>query len=251
MNDTILYWKKGSGIHIKPENKGKFTATMKRTGKTAEQLAHSKNPLTRKRAIFALNARKWKHQKGGSIAMGDPMTLNNPNYNKEKENLFYDYLISSGLNHAQTVGLMGNLAVESYLNAEQKQHNGPAYGLMQAEGARQKAIKNYDGSTYIFGGGLTPQEQLQLDYIIDKGIQTYTPGEWGKKGYSGARKAREAFLNETDPMKASDTITLNFLRPSKQNLYRRRAMTQYYDETQRKRTEKSNKYKFVPLKWKN
>jgi hypothetical protein len=23
-------------------------------------LAHSKNPLTRKRAIFALNARKWK-----------------------------------------------------------------------------------------------------------------------------------------------------------------------------------------------
>ena len=72
MNDTILYWKKGSGIHIKPENKGKFTATMKRTGKTAEQLAHSKNPLTRKRAIFALNARKWKHQWGGEIKPFDP-----------------------------------------------------------------------------------------------------------------------------------------------------------------------------------
>lgn len=51
----------GGSIHIKPENRGKFTATMKRTGKSAEELSHSKNPLTRKRAIFALNARKWKH----------------------------------------------------------------------------------------------------------------------------------------------------------------------------------------------
>ena len=46
-------------IHINPENKGKFTATKKRTGKTTEELKHSKNPLTRKRAVFAENARKW------------------------------------------------------------------------------------------------------------------------------------------------------------------------------------------------
>lgn len=50
-----------SPIHIKPANRGKFNATKKRTGKTTEQLAHSSNPLTRKRAIFALNARKWHH----------------------------------------------------------------------------------------------------------------------------------------------------------------------------------------------
>jgi hypothetical protein len=49
------------GIHIKPENKGKFNATKARTGKTTEELTHSKNPLTRKRAIFAQNAKKWKH----------------------------------------------------------------------------------------------------------------------------------------------------------------------------------------------
>ena len=49
------------GIHIKPENKGKFTATMKRTGKPAEELKHSKNPLTRKRANFAMMAKRhWK-----------------------------------------------------------------------------------------------------------------------------------------------------------------------------------------------
>ena len=55
----IEFMKKG-GIHINPKNKGKFNATKKRTGKTTEELSHSKNPLTRKRAIFALNARKWK-----------------------------------------------------------------------------------------------------------------------------------------------------------------------------------------------
>jgi hypothetical protein len=52
-----------SGIHIDPENKGKFTATKERTGKSTEELTHSKNPLTRKRAIFAQNAKKWNHSK--------------------------------------------------------------------------------------------------------------------------------------------------------------------------------------------
>jgi hypothetical protein len=47
------------GIHIKKKNKGKFNATKKRTGKSTEELTHSKNPLTRKRAVFALNAKKW------------------------------------------------------------------------------------------------------------------------------------------------------------------------------------------------
>lgn len=49
------------GIHIKPENKGKFTATKEKTGKSTEELTHSKNPLTRKRANFARMAKRgWK-----------------------------------------------------------------------------------------------------------------------------------------------------------------------------------------------
>ena len=120
MNDTILYWKKGSGIHIKPENKGKFTATMKRTGKTAEQLAHSKNPLTRKRAIFALNARKWKHQEGGLFTPFTPIfdnreeprtnyveiTPNKPNniprLPSEEELLLRQYFMESGFKNDST-----------------------------------------------------------------------------------------------------------------------------------------------------
>ena len=50
-------------IDIDPKNKGKFTATKKATGKSTEELTHSKNPLTRKRAIFAQNVKKWSHKK--------------------------------------------------------------------------------------------------------------------------------------------------------------------------------------------
>ncbi len=48
-------------IHIKPENRGKFTATKKKTGKSTGQLLHSKNALTRRRANFARMAKRhWK-----------------------------------------------------------------------------------------------------------------------------------------------------------------------------------------------
>ena len=50
-----------SGIHIDPENKGKFTATKKRTGKSTSELLHSPNKKTRARANFArMSKRGWK-----------------------------------------------------------------------------------------------------------------------------------------------------------------------------------------------
>jgi hypothetical protein len=59
---TPLGIQKGSsGIHINPENRGKFNALQKRTGQTTEELKHSSNPLTRKRAAFAQMAKRhWK-----------------------------------------------------------------------------------------------------------------------------------------------------------------------------------------------
>jgi len=54
-----------SGINIKKSNQGKLRASTKtKKGQkipvaTLRKLAKSKNPKTRKRAQFALNARKW------------------------------------------------------------------------------------------------------------------------------------------------------------------------------------------------
>jgi 4-hydroxyphenylpyruvate dioxygenase-like putative hemolysin len=57
----------GLNINIKPENRGKFTASAEKHGKSVQAYAHQVvgNPNTsetqRKRAQFAINARKWKH----------------------------------------------------------------------------------------------------------------------------------------------------------------------------------------------
>ena len=77
-------------IHIKPENKGKFNATKERTGKTTEELTHSKNPLTRKRAIFAQNASRWKHEFGGQL--NEESLLGNKIENYPSEYVFDSYL---------------------------------------------------------------------------------------------------------------------------------------------------------------
>ena len=62
-------FKKGGSIHIKKKNKGKFTDYC--GGKVTEDCIrkgkNSSNPTTRKRATFAQNARRWKHQEGGKI----------------------------------------------------------------------------------------------------------------------------------------------------------------------------------------
>lgn len=57
----------GGSININPANKGKFTATKKATGKSTEQLTHSSNPKTKKRAIFAQNAKTFHHAYGGPV----------------------------------------------------------------------------------------------------------------------------------------------------------------------------------------
>ncbi len=60
----------GGSIHIKPENRGKFTALKKRTGKSASWFKEHGTPAQRKMATFALNARKWKHEDGGPLTHG-------------------------------------------------------------------------------------------------------------------------------------------------------------------------------------
>lgn len=54
---------KDSGIHIKPENRGKFTRLKKRTGKSASWFKAHGTPAQKKMAVFALNSRKWSHKK--------------------------------------------------------------------------------------------------------------------------------------------------------------------------------------------
>lgn len=70
LNEAINLLKQGgsipeakSGIHIKPENRGKFTRLKKRTGHSASWFKANGTPAQKKMATFELNARHWNRGK--------------------------------------------------------------------------------------------------------------------------------------------------------------------------------------------
>lgn len=67
--NAIDLFKKGNKIRIKKANRGKFTEYCggKVTQECISRGKNSSNPKIRKRATFADNARKWKHQNGGTL----------------------------------------------------------------------------------------------------------------------------------------------------------------------------------------
>ena len=60
-NNGKLPGYKDGKIYIKPANRGKFTALKKRTGHSASWFKENGTPEQKKMAVFALNAKKWKH----------------------------------------------------------------------------------------------------------------------------------------------------------------------------------------------
>lgn len=116
----------GGKIHIKPENRGKFTKYCggKVTSECIAKGKRSSDPAVRKRATFAANARKWHHAFGGDLLThgadfangqiivgnggtheenpmeGVPMGMDaegNPNLVEQGEVIFNDYVFSNRL----------------------------------------------------------------------------------------------------------------------------------------------------------
>ncbi len=172
-----------------------------------------------------------KFETGGPTGEGTA-TYNHPRYNHKEEAAIYSYLRERGVPHTQASAIMGNIAVESMLDPNISQiGGGGGYGLIQAtDQPRKNNFINYDGQPYEFGSELDPETQRQLDYIIDKGLNNYTIGEWRKVGKSGARNVRKEFLKESDIIKASDLFTKGYLRPGKPHTKRRQSMSTFYNE---------------------
>lgn len=173
-----------------------------------------------------------KFTTGGPVGEGQK-TYNHPKYNHVEEQAIYSYLRDRGVPHIQASAIMGNIAVESMLNPEISQiGGGGGYGLIQAtDKARKNSFINYDGQPYVFGSKLNPETQRQLDYIIDKGLDTYTIGEWrGNENISKARVARQKFLEADNVNKASKIFMENYLRPGKPHEKRRTSMSNYFHD---------------------
>lgn len=88
----INYYKLGSGIHIKKANKGKFTDYCggKVTSECIARGKRSSSAAVRKRATFAANARKWKHEDGGILkaAWGDSVVRSIAKFRERLKKLF-------------------------------------------------------------------------------------------------------------------------------------------------------------------
>lgn len=77
--DLIYMLKKGGSIHIKKKNRGKFTESSKRAGMGVQEYARhvlaNKDKYSStlvKRANFARNAKKFKHENGGILKYQNP-----------------------------------------------------------------------------------------------------------------------------------------------------------------------------------
>lgn len=135
--NIIEFLKNGSGIHIKKENRGKFTDYCggKVTSACIAKGKHSSNPAIRKRATFAANARKWKHEDGAKIKKhqafvnGVSVLDSNPDaykYVKKKvkmaqEGTKFGTWVN---NNAGTISSIGNTllsGVSNYISAKQQE----------------------------------------------------------------------------------------------------------------------------------
>lgn len=182
-------FKDGGRIHIKPENRGKFTALKKRTGKSTSWFKEHGTPAQKKMATFALNARKWKHDDGGwidaSILSGYPYG----DYIAERIN-------NMELNDAQKAAVYSSLYGESRFNPYAFNPGGGgkgAHGIMQWRGVR------IPESSYL------PE---QMDYL-ESTLKSVDGKNWLSK------KSLKKFKEATTPEEASKALESGYVRGEK------------------------------------
>ena len=179
----VPYFKKGKGIHIKKKNRGKFTEYCggEVTQKCIDKAKKSKNSTLRKRAIFADNARKWKHQQGGTMKrlnvkamQKDPEYKNYDWYIDEKNiTALQDSLINRNAGYAQRLATLAMVIPEN--GGRSTPHGNGAYGLVGWRGDRAKNLpQDFGGQAHKLMVELfdNPQGKYWSDGGTGTGVQT-------------------------------------------------------------------------------
>lgn len=243
IQDIKDYWNnnfaEGGQIHIKPENRGKFTAAAKSRGMGAQEfaskvLANKDNYSSTmvKRAVFARNASHWKHNEGGYLFQEggqekpvqkrvDFQAMVNDRANVRymdipSMNQLQDSLIARGFPEAQRLALLATAEHE-----------------MGTQGAASRGIggNGYWGlneqrmpTSYL---GNTPEKRAeQIHYIIENLINVYKgthpqAGNWSDGGTGGPKimsgqDGYNQFWKALDPMTATQILTKSYIRPANQ-----------------------------------
>lgn len=253
LKETLQLLKKGGGIHIKKENRGKFTSYCggKVTSECIARGKNSPNPAIRKRATFAANARKWKHQRGGLIYTPfEPTTIKNEKSN-QKETIKDDVdnnrfpiepvhiykpiglnwepkdvsikdpveEIISGISNANNDNLNEinkRLKKEGY---KKTQRAAILATIVAESGANPKAIGDsgkarglFQWHSNRFTAGKDLASQIQLALSELKDFDN--KNAWSVSRKYNKRSAFDIFHNTEDLMEAISALTANFIRPA-------------------------------------
>lgn len=143
------------------------------------------------------------------------------NLKQENLNLFYNILNArTDLNKYQKAAIAANVAHESYFNPTQKQIGGPAFGILQYEGDRQKEYKQFINNPKYKNNLM----KASIDYLYSTMIgNPDTQKHWnaGRK-YNSAREAYGSFKNANDLRTAMDSSFYGYVRPKDDKSYAKR-----------------------------
>jgi len=209
----VPYFKKGSGIHIKKKNRGKFTEYCggEVTQKCIDKAKKSKNSTLRKRATFADNARKWKHQQGGTMkrlnvkAMQKDPEYKNYDWYIDEKNIaaLQDSLINRNAGYAQRLATLAMVIPEN--GGRPTPHGNGAYGLVGWRGDRAKDLPQ------DFGG---QAHKLMVELFDNPNGKNWTDGGTGT-GVQTGREMYNLFNTSQNSVQATKAMMKGYVRPPK------------------------------------
>jgi len=181
-------YKKGGKIHIKPENRGKFTELKKRTGHSATWFKEHGTPAQKKMATFALNAKHWNHADGGFInefGIGGPPDMINPivvgKAIKQGILSMIPAKVSKGIASVvdMTRGdLRGNPDIKSYYDYGVHEEWDPGNGFLMSPSKQQKYMESIGYHKVDDGNyGMVNKAVTNLSSKLGQSIPIYQLGD--------------------------------------------------------------------------
>ena len=221
----IPYFKNGSGIHIKKENRGKFTEYCdgKVTQECIDKAKKSNNPTLKKRATFAENSRAWKHQKGGVVRRRvnlDTMTKD-PEWNNfrlymnpRNLGIVVDSLNGRNASDYQLAGVLSNIISEK--GGDTDSHGNGAAGLAGWRGSRAINLPSDIGGQ---------AHKLMVELYDNPNSTDWHHGGKGS-GYMSASDAHQSFRTATSVGSATNAMTRGYVRPPVSEYEKRRKLAE-------------------------
>ena len=155
--NILEFLKNGSGIHIKKKNRGKFTSYCggKVTDECIRKAKASGNPTLVKRATFAANSRKWKHQQGGIIKSQEGSKVN-----------WGELAVNAGTNLLSTISKNKQVSYDAQAKKAQNQLDYDQFVQATVNNAIQKMNEARDQWRQSYLNGDTLDRSFESDAVM-------------------------------------------------------------------------------------